>query len=177
MATVGTDTSTGPDLGSKSNGRDKVQPLRGKTKRPKLIAREANVEDIPDLLIMGQKFHNASPWSELNYDYTAVAVMLKNMIASPKACLFIHDGGMLGGLIEPVYFDPSALFAREAFWWAESGGKVLLSAFEDWAEDLGATHVTMVGLQYPDQKKNLKLDKLYGRMGYEPAERHFVRTF
>lgn len=118
-----------------------------------------------------------SPWSHLNYDYVAVAEMLKRLILSPNACVLVHDECMIGGELNDLFFDPNAVFAQEYFWWAEKDGQALFTAFEDWAESAGASGVLMAAEQYADQKKNLKLDRLYARKGYKPVERNFIRTF
>lgn len=89
----------------------------------------------------------------------------------------VHEKGMIGGNLHGMFFDQSAVYASEMFWWAEEDGGSLLSAFEAWAEQSGAKGVIMAAEQYADRSENDRLDSIYAHRGYRPQERHFVRHF
>ena len=102
---------------------------------------------------------------------------MREMIESEHACILVHEKGMIGGFLSPLFFDQKVILASEMFWWAESDGRLLLDAFEEWAEAKGASGVVMAAEQYADRSENDRIDSIYARRGYAPNERNFIRYF
>lgn len=129
------------------------------------MIREAIEADIPQLVDMARKFHDASnqfaPFSE-----AASTGLAQNLMASPDGVIFITDAGMIGGMLGPAYCAEGWNFAVELFWWAEDrNGLRLLKAFEDWAKSKNANEVRMTTLT------NLgAADKILRKRGYQPLE-------
>lgn len=134
--------------------------------------RTATPDDLPRILKMGRKFHEASnqfaPFSE-----AATARMLEGLIASPDGMVLISDGGMIGGVLSPAYCADAWVMAVELFWWSEDRrGLVLLKGFEDWAREMGANEVRMTTLTNLE-----RADKILRRRNYAPLEISYGKVF
>lgn len=129
------------------------------------MPREATATDLPHIVAMGRKFHAASGMP-MAFDAEAFGGFVNNMLASDTCCFFVTDGGMICGALSPAYCNPAWVMAVELMWWAEDGqGLGLLSAFEDWARDRGASEVRMTSLHA------LKpAERILSRRGYAPIE-------
>ena len=127
------------------------------------MTRPAVKADIPHLVAMGRRFHAASN-QHCGYDEGAIAALLSGLI--DNGFVQVTEGGVIGGVLNPSYCDPSWVMAVELFWWAEDRrGLRLLSDFENWAKESGAQEVRMTTLA------NLKsAETILGRRGYAPSE-------
>lgn len=134
--------------------------------------RTATHADVPQIMEWGRAFHAYSPWARDEFDAEAVRAAVTGLIDGEDRVILIHEHGMLGGLIGPVWTSPHVRMAQEAFWWADKGGKALLDAFEEWARQSGAKYVTMLSL--PDEKAE-RMRQLYARAGYAPSESAFLK--
>lgn len=137
------------------------------------MIREARAEDIPQLVELGRKMHAMSSWRKLPYEASSTAEMMNNLIEAEAGVLLMHDHGMLGGLIGPVYFSPVKI-AQEMFWFAERDGMSLLKGFEDWSKAQGADFVLMIS-QALDERTDRLMQKKYERRGYILKERQYVK--
>lgn len=126
------------------------------------MIRHATSEDIPQIVAMGEKFHDAAQLP-CGYNPAAVTVFCENMVAN--GVILISKSGMIGGVMMPAYCDPKWSIAVELFWWAEKGGIDLLKAFEKWAVDSRADEVRMTSLVSLERANRLLKAK-----GYEAAE-------
>ncbi len=137
------------------------------------MIREATVEDLPDLMVMGKRFHDASglPGS---FSALACGAFVAALIDSPAGAVFRSDKGVIMGALTPSYCAPDWKMAVEMAWWAEDGkGLALLKRFEEWARDTGANEIRMTSLA------NLAEDrvrKIFERAGYAPAEISFRKV-
>lgn len=138
------------------------------------MIREATVDDIPRLLAMGKTFAaKARLEDHVGYDPASMAATFEAMIERDEFALFIGDHGAIGGMVAPHPFNYGLNMADELFWWSEGReGLRLLAAFEDWAKDHDAV-VRMTALESVDPDR---VGKLYGRLGYTPLERAFVKV-
>lgn len=135
--------------------------------------REARLEDIDRLISWGERFHAASSWRHAPYSPDAVRRTLTEIIQSERAVVLMHNHGMIGGFLTPVWLSENHDLAHELFWYCEKKGegKRLLNAFEDWAKRLGAKDIVMVGLEYNREK----IDGIYRHMGYSPIEQSYLK--
>lgn len=131
------------------------------------MIREAGLDDLDRLLSWGREFHQFSPWRHTPYSEGAVRQILTDIFDSDTATVLMHDKGMIGGFIMPLWLAPDHHLAHELFWWAESDGGSLLDAFEDWAKSKGAKEVIMLGLHGVDGDK---VKRIYTHKGYNPRE-------
>lgn len=135
------------------------------------MIRTATHDDIPRLVEMGAAFHDASG-QPFSYNEDATELLLKSMIDLPTATVIRSDNGLIGGMLNPAYCDPSWIMAVELFWWAtDKQGVKLLSAFEEWAKSQGAHEVRMTTLEDMPGA-----DKIMARRGYKATEISYQRV-
>lgn len=84
--------------------------------------------------------------------------------------------GGIGGLVAPFFHNQSILALFENFWWVHREhrgtptGIRLLMAFEKRAAEIGCHFVYMMALEHMQAEK---IDAVYLRLGYQPAERGY----
>lgn len=129
------------------------------------MIRPGLVEDIPRIVEMGRKFHEAggikAPYSE-----DATAKTVQHLIESPEGILLVSEQGMIGGATMQAYCADKWKIAVELFWWCEDRqGLKLLRGFEKWAATIGANEVRMTTIH------NLEgAARILSRKGYQPTE-------
>jgi GNAT superfamily N-acetyltransferase len=126
--------------------------------------RPATPEDIPALLDMTEAFHAASQLP-CAFNRDAMAGVLARMIEADEATVLMTDRGVIGGMLNAAYCDPSWIYAVEVFWWSRGDGMALLRAFEEWAHRAGANEVRMTSLAALP-----RADRILRCVGYSPAE-------
>ena len=134
---------------------------------------DASESDLPEILRMAELFANESgidvPFDSISSEFTARQLM-------DDGLLLVGEGGMIGGLAYPHFFNAQVIIAQEIFWWVDiehRGSRLglrLFEGFESWARDLGAKHVTMIALASQKPVHNL-----YLRKGYREMESSYVR--
>lgn len=149
-----------------------------------MIVRRATVEDLPEYVVLGRRFHAASPVSTaIPFDPEGFGIFYLNALQNPDAGLWLaeRDGkmiGVAGALLYPMYFSPSHLVAQELWWWLEpeargsGAGKMMYEAIEAWALENEASAMFMIALE---DDNSSKMAKLYARKGYKPMERTFIK--
>lgn len=137
------------------------------------MIREAAVEDIPELVAWGKKFHAMAPHKPMgDYDGQAVANMLRFMIESPQAMVLTNGAGAIGGVYAPVYFNPSKWMLEESFWWSEADGLSLLDAAMRRGREWGASYLLLSTLE---NRKSAAIDRLLTRKGFQLLERRYLK--
>lgn len=137
------------------------------------MIRKATGTDIPRLVAMGSRFHALSTHKWMGeYDREAVARMLRFMIGNPQALVLTNGEGVIGGMMAPVYFNPSKMMMEESYWYAEKGGRDLLKAFCEEARLMGADYVYLSTLT--DERTDVA-DRIVTRMDFRPVERRYVK--
>ena len=127
--------------------------------------RKATHDDVSLVVDMGRDFHDYSPWRSIPFDRDATSRFVTSLI--DNGVVFISDNGMIGGLMNPLYFNPSFSVACELFWWAKSGGRELMRAFEDWASESSASGIQFSSL---GDDKSERMAVLFDRAGYSKVE-------
>ena len=138
------------------------------------MIRPATVDDIPQLLAMGQRFaDDAGVTDWIEWDDASVTRLLHHLIESEDGVCLVSDNGMFGGFIYPHEFNNSILLFREVFWRSEGfeGVKMLLRA-EEWARAKGAR---LSGMFTPIKQVTGDVGPLYERLGYRPSERIYMK--
>lgn len=121
---------------------------------------------------LGAAFHAYSPYRDIPFSPEGFRASAERLIEA--GAIFLSDDGMLGGLLVPLYFNPSVVMGAELFWWAGKTGKPLREAFETWAKEQGAQGVQFSGLT--DQRAET-IRKVFERAGYAAAETAFFKRF
>jgi hypothetical protein len=136
------------------------------------MIREATSGDVAHIVAMGERMA-AKARLATGYDADSVALTLSHLIDDPNGILFVSDTGMIGGMCYPHPFNHSVKIGQEFFWYSEgSDGPDLLKAAEGKARELGASHWTMLAQETmrPDV-----VGRYYGRQGYQPLERSYIK--
>lgn len=127
---------------------------------------------MPRLMGYAEQFLSYHPLtSQFPRDHAAVSAMISQLCAKEDGCVLVHDHGVIGGVIVPLWSSPDILVATEMFWWAERDGLSLMKAFEDWARAKGAHVVNMIAIMGVRD-----VTPIYDRAGYAPVELSFVRA-
>jgi hypothetical protein len=92
---------------------------------------------------------------------------LAGLIASPDGFVAVSDHGFIAACLSQTIISPDRV-AIECGWYAEREGLSLLRAFEDWADDKGATLKVM-------SCKGGAAKAILTRQGYRLSEEHLVK--
>jgi GNAT superfamily N-acetyltransferase len=146
---------------------------------PSCQIREATVEDFPRMESCAREFFSQSRFLK-GFDPGVFASTWAGLLASGAGAIFLLEDeneihGALGGVAYP---DPHTgdLLATEFFWFVSAGhrgqGLRLLKTFETWARAKGCRQIRMAHLVdlMPE-----KLEAVYKRLGYAPAEVLYVK--
>lgn len=136
------------------------------------MIRRATHEDMPEILRLGAEFLAYSPYAWAELDAEAFSTFAGQMIEN--GAIFLSDDGMIGGILSPLYFNPSVVLAAELFWFARSEGPALRQALEAWAREQGAVGITCSGLV---DRHEAAIRRVYSRAGYAPSEIAFMKRF
>jgi len=149
------------------------------------MIREARPEDIPDIVLLGEKFFEESGWGEIaDYDYNSVIRLAAKAIKEENYGIFIAEDteviGMVAGIMLPLHFNENHLVCQEFLWYFESStrgrraGLLLFEALVDWAKNAGANSFITGAIENMNPEK---LSKFYERKGFKPSERNYIKKF
>jgi GNAT superfamily N-acetyltransferase len=142
------------------------------------LIRRATVADLPALVAMAQRFHEASGYGDIaEFDALSFATTLQS---APNVVVLVaeKDGliGMAGALVYPMYFNLQHVTAQEMFWWVEPEhrgiGSKLFDALEEEVKKMGAQSLTMIAIE-----RFSWVGSYYEKRGFRPSERSFIRRF
>jgi GNAT superfamily N-acetyltransferase len=146
------------------------------------LIREAAPSDIHDIARLGEKFHAAAGWDEIEYNAVDCAVSLRAFMESGAfICLVAEVAGkivgMASGVISPVYFNRQHVSGEELFWWVSDDapqmtGIRLLERMEDLAKTRGCDTWQMKSLA---RLGGERMTRLYERRGYRASEQTFIK--
>lgn len=134
------------------------------------MIRKATHDDLDTVVSMGADFHAYSPWSAIPFDRDSTKDFCGRLVDG--GVILISDHGMIGGLVNPLYFNPAYLIGCELFWWAKSGGKDLMTAFEDWGMEQGVSAFQFSAL---GDDKSERMALLFDRAGYRKVETGYFK--
>lgn len=86
--------------------------------------------------------------------------------------IFLSDDGMIGGVLNPLYFNPAYVTAAELFWWAGRDGTALRLAFEEWGREQGVVGMSFSGIA---DEHAPAIARVFRRAGYLPIETAFFK--
>lgn len=145
-----------------------------------MTIRLAEPEDLARIVEMGVLFVSETRYRELGAaDVDRITALARGLAVSADGALFVAEvEGRVVGMIAGHVFDHPMLDARfvsEAAWWVDPEhrtgrvGIALLKRLEEWAKQVGATHLAMVA------PVGTRVGEFYERAGYQAVEQQFVR--
>tara|TARA_R110000822_G_scaffold21552_2_gene68081 strand:- start:175 stop:627 length:453 start_codon:yes stop_codon:yes gene_type:complete len=135
--------------------------------------REIRSEDFPSLCVLGALMHGESSYSHLKFSKPRLLEIFNLYMSDPNRAVFIaiRDGeplGLYAGYLSKYYFSDE-LVANDIAWFVikeRRGSRVglrLLSCFETWAKDRGASEVR---IGYSTDINPVAFDSLMQKRGY-----------
>lgn len=134
------------------------------------MIRKATHDDLDAVVRFGADFHAYSPWKSIPFDADATREFVGKLVDG--GVVFISETGMIGGMLNPLYFNPAYITAVELFWWATKNGRELMDAFEKWAVQNGAHGIQFSAL---GDDKAERMAQLFDRAGYRKVETGYYR--
>jgi len=126
------------------------------------VIHAAGPSDIPRIVQMAERFHNAHG-QDFDFDPASAETFIAN--AAQRGCVLVSEASFFIGFIIPDPANFGRVVAHEAFWWSEEGkGKELRETFEEWAKAMGAAEIQF---SHPWEAK--RVGKMLEKAGYEPA--------
>lgn len=149
------------------------------------MIRDAEIEDIPELMVLLKKFHaesNAKP-SGLNYDKKSVVSHLFEMIFSPTSLILVAEiegvlVGLIGAVSVPWMGDKTQFQVVETYYYIDKNhrGKPtslkLIKEMEKRAKDSGAKNIVLMSMKNDRQEKT---NNFYSRLGFNELETSFYK--
>jgi hypothetical protein len=134
------------------------------------MIRKATHDDLDRIADLGADFHAFSPWREIPFDRDSTKAFCARLVEG--GVILLSDHGMIGGMLNPLYFNPAHIVAVELFWWASKDGLALMRAFEDWGAEQG-----VVGYQFSalGDAQSERMDTLFQRAGYRKVETGYYK--
>lgn len=130
------------------------------------MIQQATQADLDHVVRLGMDFHAASPHSVDAVDPQGWRGFAERLIDAGG--VFVSEGGMIGGALAPLYFNPAIQYAYELFWWSpDRKGQALKAAFTQWAKDSGAAGIQWTALHNDALPR---VDAIYRRSGAVPTE-------
>jgi len=146
--------------------------------------RAAIAEDLPKYKDQARVFHAASPvHSAIDFDDDGYANFYLAALTNPDIGMWLAESedkvvGIAGALMYPIYFSPNTRVAQELWWWltpdsrGTGAGAAMFAQIEQWAVEQKAQAIFMIALE--DSRVD-SMVKVYGRAGYRPTERTFMK--
>ena len=135
-----------------------------------MTIRKATHDDLDLVVNFGRDFHAVSPWREISFDPDSTKDFCARLVDG--GVILLSETGMIGGLLNPLYFNPAYVVACEMFWWAKSGGRELMEAFEKWGADEGAVALQFSAL---GDDKAERMARLFDLAGYRKVETGYFK--
>lgn len=146
--------------------------------------RQAEPDDLDDLIRMARAFHAASCYAAtVQMDPRSFAETVAGMATGGGVVLvaerFGKACGMAAAITYPHWFNKDHLSGQEVFWWVDPeargtrAGFMLMKGLEQWAREAGCKtfHMASTANLAPE-----KLAKVYERMGYRPQDIYYTKV-
>lgn len=155
-----------------------MRTIDNATRNATLVVRRATSDDIPWLV---QELRAFATWNGVGLfgDVAYAEGLLAHLIDTQFVAIATDNGtpvGLIAGTVSPHPFNPDLSMATELWWWVtpvERGtraGAMLLTAFDEWADDSGADLVS-----FTLEADSPVRDRTLERRGYRLMEKQFVR--
>ena len=137
----------------------------------------ATLSDLDKLRVIFKRL-SKNHTTDFDYDIKAHMELVVHHIQSQGSCLFYTENAVIGGYLDTVGYNRAAMIAT--IWLASSNGKdgdIMLKAYEDWARESRATHVSMEvrDLEREDPKTEKVRSRFFTQKGFYPAKRLWLK--
>jgi len=149
-----------------------------------VTVRRATVEDIPSYMDLAAAFVATTPVNHLiPFAREGTAAFVESALDNENMIVLVAEDegeliGITAAIAYPMYFNPAKLVAQELWWYIKpdarggTASKLLFQKIEKWGMSKQAAAMFMIAL---DNDRVETMVKLYGRLGYAPTERAFVK--
>jgi len=149
-----------------------------------VTVRTATVEDLPCYMDLAEAFVATTPINHLiPFDRECTAAFVEGALENENMVVLVAEDdveiiGITAAIAYPMYFNPAKLVAQELWWYIKpdarggAASKLLFQEIEKWGKSKQAEAMFMIAL---DNDRVTTMAKMYGRLGYAPTERVFVK--
>lgn len=137
---------------------------------------------------MMKQFHDATQPPFPYLPVHAEALYKRYVHDHDKLATMLHVNGRVEGIflacVGQLELAPTMTIATERLWWISEHARALgiganvwrtiLRTYQDWAERAGATIIQVTS--YGGLEQHKRVGALYSRMGYSPAEVHYMKV-
>ncbi len=149
------------------------------------MIRVATFDDLPALVALSRLYHEeAHDWLPFDEAYVRENFRTRCIDTVEGMCwLLDHDGQAAGYLAAAVtqFFAAPVKVAVELAWFvkpeARGRGVDLIPDFENWAQWKGCAGCSLSMNEFPDERRNASMARLYSGRGYKPYERGYLKLF
>lgn len=146
--------------------------LDGMHSSKETLFHKATIEDLGTCVKLVSEFYSKTPYfGSIEVDQNEITKTLLYHILSDTSLLLVNDGGILVATLVPSVLNPKVVVAQEVVWYGKHG-KEMLTAFEEWAEEQGAS---LIALSSIIDEREESLRRLYKKYGYSPVETTFIK--
>lgn len=139
---------------------------------------KAIAADLPRMETAAREFYASSRFL-VGFDMERFTSAWASLIESCGVIFLAETDGLVDGALGGVAYpdiNSGALIATEFFWFMRPGrrgaGLGLYRRFEQWARNSNCSQIRMVHLADGEPQR---MAKLYKRLGFDPAEVHYVK--
>ena len=144
-----------------------------------MIVRLANLDDLPRIVDMGERFH-AFSGDTVSYCRDTALASATGLMSMGFVLIAEVDGvpvGMIGVAVIPLFFNARVKLAQELMWWVADDARgtgaalALLRTAESEARARGANRLQMIALA----NSPTHVARIYTRLGFRHCETAFVK--
>lgn len=145
------------------------------------LIKDASQSDIPQIVELARKFHAVSGYENIEFDEETVENLLSASIEQGLCPIGVVDDkivGFLAGLSYPAILNANVMVGTEIAWWVEPefrGKKIAIQLLLRAEENARAKGLYCWSMMCLEKLNADGLENIYERLGYEKAERTYLR--
>ena len=145
------------------------------------LIKDASQSDIPKIIELARKFHAVSGYENIEFDEETVENLLSASIEQGLCPIGVVDDkivGFLAGLSYPAILNANVMVGTEIAWWVEPefrGKKIAIQLLLRAEENARAKGLYCWSMMCLEKLNADGLENIYERLGYEKAERTYLR--
>jgi GNAT superfamily N-acetyltransferase len=145
------------------------------------LIKDAIQSDVPQIVELARKFHAVSGYENIEFDEETVENLLSASIEQGLCPIGVVDDkivGFLAGLSYPAILNANVMVGTEIAWWVEPefrGKKIAIQLLLRAEENARAKGLYCWSMMCLEKLNADGLENIYERLGYEKAERTYLR--
>jgi len=145
------------------------------------LIKDASQSDVPQIVELARKFHAVSGYENIEFDEETVENLLSASIEQGLCPIGVVDDkivGFLAGLSYPAILNANVMVGTEIAWWVEPefrGKKIAIQLLLRAEENARAKGLYCWSMMCLEKLNADGLENIYERLGYEKAERTYLR--